>query len=86
MPENVRRVVAKDREVYEAIGARKGPVYALQVSMFVACTKMQVELFGPNRATMATFAENLLHCFGLQPQDYDEFLQNAAIIRKAQML
>jgi len=84
---DIERAILRDREVMEAIRARKGNEYALKVSMFVACSKMHAEVFaGCTYDVFESFTSNLLICFGVKECDFAEFLGEAQSIRKPQQL
>jgi len=83
-PQAIRMAITRNAEVIEALAARKGPLYALRVDMFVACTKMQVECFGSNRDLALNFAKLMLEAFEITDDQKCEFIDNAEAIRKAQ--
>ena len=86
IPPEIQSAAHRSKEVFEAIAARKGERYALQVSMFVSCSKMQVMTMGPNIPAQFVFNRNLLECFGIEPKDFSEFIDNCDALTRAQAI
>lgn len=85
-PDQLNRAINRSSEVLEAIHARKGNVYAMRVDMFVACTKMQVQVFGTDPRIALQFATNLLDAFDIPVAERDEFIDNCEAVAKVQTI